>query len=82
MTKNISSDFTKYVDGDFAEQIETDCGFVALTVRSAQLTTVTCNVAFEVCCWRIISTSNDGELNAMVIDCDNCLVNNGMWMKE
>jgi len=40
-----------------------ECGLVALTVRSAQLTAAACNVAFEVCCWRIISTSNDGELN-------------------
>jgi hypothetical protein len=54
----------------------------ALTVRSAQLITIACNVAFEVCCCRIISTSNDGELNEMVIDCDSCLVNNGMWMNE
>jgi hypothetical protein len=51
---------------------------VALAVGSSQLTTVACNVVFEGCCWRIISTSNDGELNEMVIDCGSCLVNNGM----
>ena len=73
---------TKYVDCDFAKQIGNECGFVAQTVPSTQLTTEACNVAFEVCCWRIISTSNDGELNEMTIDCDSCLVNNGMWMNE
>jgi len=54
----------------------------ALTVRSDQLTTVACDVAFEVCYWRIVSNSNDGELNEMGADCDSCLVNNGMWMNE
>jgi hypothetical protein len=54
----------------------------ALSVRSDQLTGVACDVAFEVCCWRIVSTSNDGESNVMGADCDSCLVNNGMWMNE
>lgn len=51
---------------------------VPLTVRSAQLTAVACNLVFELCCWRLLSTSNDGELNEMVTECTGCLVNSGI----
>jgi hypothetical protein len=63
-------------------KLRRNVGIVPLTVRSAQLTIVACNVVFELCCVRIISTRNDGELNEMVTDCNGCLVNNGMWMNE